>query len=125
MEDFGEHMSVPCTQGRNEGEKGGHNFPRAESLRGLRKVPTMSQVLSSIQHICFGTISGSNMGRQTCFLPRAPSNLIVPLHAQFWSIHSLCPLFSSVTGEHMRHYHKFQSPKNVFRFYAFQSKSAS
>jgi len=37
---------------------------------GRRKIPTMSQILSSIQHICFQKTSGSNMGRQTCFLPR-------------------------------------------------------
>jgi len=29
---------------------------------GRRKAPTMSQVLSSIQYICFGRTSGSNMG---------------------------------------------------------------
>jgi len=39
-------------QGRNEGAQ----FP------GRRKVPTMSQVLSSIQYICFRKTLGSNMG---------------------------------------------------------------
>ena len=38
------------------------------------------QVLSLIQYICFRKSSGSNMGRQTCFLPRAPSNLVTRLH---------------------------------------------
>jgi len=37
-----------CSQGRNEGRQGGHNTPGAESLRGSRKVPKMSQVLFSI-----------------------------------------------------------------------------
>jgi len=49
------------------------------------KVPTMSQVLSSKQHICFWTsnmrASGSNMGAANlflAFLPRAPSNFVMP-----------------------------------------------
>ena len=84
--------SVPYNQGRNEGGKGGHISPGAESLRRRlittrapndcgerRKVPTMSQVLSSIQYICFLKTSNSNMGRQTCLLPRAPSNLVTPV----------------------------------------------
>jgi len=33
----------------------------AKSLRGWRKIPTMSQVLSSIQYICFWKTSVSNM----------------------------------------------------------------
>ena len=41
-----------------------------------RKVPSMSQVLSSMQYICFRKSSGSNMGWQTCFLPQTPSNLV-------------------------------------------------
>jgi len=55
------------TQGRNDEGKG-HNFPGAESLwgrlmiAGRQKIPTMSQVHSSIQYICFRKISGSNMG---------------------------------------------------------------
>jgi len=58
-----------------------------------RKVPTMSQVLCSIQQICFRKSSGSTIGepnfdhgapvrprgRQTCLLLRAPSNLVTPL----------------------------------------------
>ena len=43
------------------------------------KVPAMSQILSSMQYICFRKISGSHMEGQTCFLPRAPSNLVTPL----------------------------------------------
>jgi len=39
----------------------------------------MSQILSSMQYICFRKISGSHMEGQTCFLPRAPSNLVTPL----------------------------------------------
>jgi len=41
----------------------------------------MSLVLSSMQYIWFRKTSGSNMGarRQTCFLPRPPSNLVAPL----------------------------------------------
>jgi len=79
-------------QVRNEGGKGSaiprepSHYGGAKSLRearngcgGLRKVPTMSQVLSSIQYICFLKSSALNTGRQTCFLPRAPSNLVTPL----------------------------------------------
>jgi len=32
-----------------------------------------------LQHICFRKTSGPNMGSQTCFLPRAPFNLVMPL----------------------------------------------
>ena len=39
-------------------------------------------VLSSIQCICFRKTSNfRTWGRQNCFLPRAPSNLVTPLHA--------------------------------------------
>jgi len=40
----------------------GHNSLGAESLWGRHKVPTMSQILSSVQYICFRKTSGSNMG---------------------------------------------------------------
>ena len=56
-----ENLST-INQGRNEEGQGGHNSPGANSLRGRRKVPTMSQVLSSIQQICIGKSSASNMG---------------------------------------------------------------
>ena len=56
----------------------GHNSPVAESLRGRRKVPTMSQVLH-----CSTFASERHQVRtrmlQTCFLLRAPSNLVTPL----------------------------------------------
>jgi len=60
-------------RGRNEGGKGGtipqapSHYEGVESLRGApndcggrRKVPTISQVLSSLQYICFRKISVSN-----------------------------------------------------------------
>jgi len=75
-------------RGVRRGGQGRHNSPSAESLWGRRKVPTLSQVLSSIQYICFRKTLGSNMGRQTCFLTRTPSNLGAPLGKQFcakWS----------------------------------------
>jgi len=57
-----------CTQGCNEGARG-PQFPGRRITMGApnhcgvrRKVPAMSQVLSSIQHICFLKISNSNMG---------------------------------------------------------------
>ena len=62
----------------------GHNFPGAESLCGRRKVPTMSQVLSSIQNICFRKTQVRTRTRQTCFLSRAPSILVTPLPTAFF-----------------------------------------
>ena len=66
------------SQGRKEG---GHHSPDAESLsrhrittgstewlRGSQKVQTMSQVFSSIQHICFLMTSNSNMGAPNLLL---------------------------------------------------------
>jgi len=50
------------TQGRNEGWQGRYDSPGAESLWERRKVPKLSQVLSSIHYIYFRNISGSNMG---------------------------------------------------------------
>ena len=49
-------------QGRNEGESKGEQFP------GRQNVPTMSQVLPSIQYTCFRNSSGSNTG---------PTNLLL------------------------------------------------
>jgi len=48
-------------RGVTRGERG-NNSPGAESLRGRRKVTTMSHVLSPKQYICFRKTSGSNMG---------------------------------------------------------------
>jgi len=64
-------FNLSCGQGRN----------REAQFPGRRKVPTMSHLLSSIQYICFRKTSVSNMGAPTCFLPRAPSNLVTPLVA--------------------------------------------
>jgi len=71
-------------QGRNNG---GAQFPGrwitmgAPNHFGLRrKVSTMLQVLSSIQYICFLQRTQIRIwGRQTCFLPWVPSNLVTPL----------------------------------------------
>jgi len=63
-----------CTQGPVEGTQ----------CPGCRKVPTTSQVLSSIQHNCSWKSSGSNMGHQTCFLPRALSDLDTPPGCMQW-----------------------------------------
>jgi len=74
------HRSRPSesstNQGRNEGGKGvtisraPNHYGGAERLRGRRKVPTISQVLSSTQCICFRMTSGSKMG--------APNLLLAP-----------------------------------------------
>jgi len=61
--------SAACsTQVHNERMQGGHNSPGAKSLRGCRKVPTMSQVLYSTQYICFRKNSGSNTGAPNLLL---------------------------------------------------------
>jgi len=46
-------MAEAFHQGRTEGWQGGHNSLGAESLRGRRKVPTMSQVLFHLQYSYF------------------------------------------------------------------------
>jgi len=52
---------LPPLKLTSRGVTRGHNAPDVESLRECRKVPTMSQVLSSTQYICFWKTSGSNM----------------------------------------------------------------
>jgi len=61
---------VSYNQGRNEWGQAEGNSPSAESLQGCQKAPTMSQVFSSIEYICFRKTSGSNIG--------APNLLFVP-----------------------------------------------
>jgi len=61
-------ICLMCLVMHAEAEQGGRNSPGAESLLGLRKVLTMSQVLFSIQYICFRNTSGSNMGAPNLFL---------------------------------------------------------
>ena len=70
-----------CGQGRNEGGKGAQ-LPGRQLLWGCRitaggpnhcggrrKVPTMSQIFSSIHYICFRNITGSNMGAKPASCP--------------------------------------------------------
>jgi len=86
-------LAVILSQGRNEWWKTGEQFPgRRITMRapndcgGRQKDPTMSQVLSSIQNTCFRKTSGSNMGKQTCFLSRVPCTLATPLHYRDFSV---------------------------------------
>jgi len=60
-----EYIEVSGSQGSDDG---GHNSPGAESLWGVPIIPTMSQVLSSMQYICFRKCSGSNMGALSLLL---------------------------------------------------------
>ena len=69
--------NICASTGHNEGGKGGHSSLGVESLWGVlndygwhRKVPTTSQAVSAIQHICFRKTSGSNIG--------APHLLLTP-----------------------------------------------
>jgi len=77
------------SQGRKKGGKGRtislapNLYGSAEWLRGHPKVPTMSQVLSSvqyIQYIWFRKTPGSNLGVPNLLLAPAPANLVTPLH---------------------------------------------
>jgi len=60
-----------------------------------KKVPTMSQVLSSIQHIASERPQVRTYGRQTSVLPQEPSNLVMPLIGMYTSNH--CATRSWVT----------------------------
>jgi len=81
-------QSGAAGRGITRGWQGGHNYPGAQSLRWVRndcercwKVQRMWQVLSSIQQITSDQYQIPIWGRQTCFLPQTPSNLITPLAA--------------------------------------------
>ena len=66
------------------GRTRGAQFPgRRITIGAPKSLNNVTNILSSTQYICFWKTSGSNMGRQTCFLPREPSNLITPLYACF------------------------------------------
>ena len=90
------HLLNPGTWRGGEGS----TIPRAaihyggvESLRGRRKVPTLSQVLSSIQYICFRKTLGLNMGAPNlCLAPcaiyprNAPGYNYLADKALFWLV---------------------------------------
>jgi len=52
------------------GKPKGHNSPGAEWLREYHKVPTIPQVLYSVQYICFRNTSVSNLGAPNLLLAR-------------------------------------------------------
>ena len=69
---------------RNRGVTRGAQFP------GRRKVPTMSQALFQ-----YGTFASARpliwaWGRQTCFSPRAPSNVVTPLIRNETTVFGCC-----------------------------------
>jgi len=79
------------SQGRNEGAQfpgrqitmGALNhYGERRMTAGASKSPNnvTSSLFSSIQYIGFQKTSNSKMGRQTCFLPRALSNLVTSLY---------------------------------------------
>jgi len=68
-------------QGRNEGGKGdtipaANHYVAPNHCGGRRKVSTVSQVLYSITS---ERPQVRTWGRQTCFSPRASSNLVTPM----------------------------------------------
>jgi len=74
-EELPKFLSKCCTDG-TYGEGG--TIPRTPNHCGVRrKVPAMSQVLSSIQYVCFRKISRPNKGVPN--LPRAPFNFVTLL----------------------------------------------
>ena len=84
-----EEVWLQHTQGIRRRAKG-HNSQGAEWVRRPQKSPTMPQILSSIQYICFRQASGSNMGDPNLLLTRAAST-------------SLCPWVHNIVGvQHQR-----------------------
>ena len=83
-------VQVRLIQGRKEGGRWGkiteaqdyYGTPNHCRRRG--KVQTILQVLSSIQHICFGQTSASNMWTPNLLLPRVPPILVTPLGRFNW-----------------------------------------
>jgi len=83
---------VSSGQGRNEGAKGGtiprapNHYRGAESLRGRRMTAGGAEKFQKchkhfLQYSTFASERPQvrTWGRQTCLLPRAPSNLVTPL----------------------------------------------
>ena len=73
-------------QGRNERGQGGaitrgpSHYGGAKSLRGAPKSPTnVTSTSFNTVHLLPKELRFEHGGRQTCFLPRAPSNLVAPL----------------------------------------------
>jgi len=66
-------------QGRNKGGKG-HNSLDAESLRGAKKLQQCHKHFLQYSTFAFKRPQVRTWGRQSCFLPQTPSNLVTPLH---------------------------------------------
>ena len=71
------YFSIHSNQGRDEGGKGGATA-RAPSHYGGAKSLRASSFFSTV-HLLPKDFSFEHAGRQTCFLPRAPSNLATTL----------------------------------------------
>jgi len=72
------------SQGRNEEGQGEHDFPSLESLGGaewLRGTPKNPNNVTQYSTFASERPQVRICGRQTCFLARAPFNLVVPLDA--------------------------------------------
>ena len=78
-------IAARSKQGRNIGGETGSQQRGARSTIPRRRITMRAPkspynvTSSSVQYIFFRKTSGSNMGRQTCFLPRAPCNHVAPL----------------------------------------------
>ena len=68
----------------------GHNSPGAESLLGAKKSQQCDKHFFQNTTFASERPQVRTWGRQTCFLPQAPSNLVTPLHitivSQNWEI---------------------------------------
>ena len=90
-------------QGRNEGE-GGRNSPGTESLWGSRRVPTITQVLFLYSTFASERRQGRTWGRQTCLVPRMPSNSVTPPGQQSQKCACLAAITRYITISFTIHY---------------------
>ena len=100
-------------QGRSEGEQGGTMPLCVESLGG-RKIPTTSQVLSSVRYICSQKLLVRIWGRPTCFFPRTPSNLGTPLSVDHPPAVMLWFVVRGIVGGHVLHIQTSKNAINAF-----------
>jgi len=72
-------VAARSNQGRNDWEQGAR-FPGRQITMRAPKSPN-NVTSTSVQYSTFasGSPQVRTQGRQTCFLPRAPSNLVMPL----------------------------------------------
>jgi len=68
----------PCSDQSRKVLQTSRGVVRGHNVQGVEK----SQVISTIHYICSERPQVRTWGRQTCFLPWAPSNLVTPLQTR-------------------------------------------